>query len=104
MNETTIFIGFMDLLALPLDRRQRLAALHALAREADRFTVEDVLLAAALLDCSSRSRVDGRSLTPEQAGDIVAGYVEELRANPDPEVIRILAEAYDIRQPPPVVN
>ncbi|MFL5789466.1 MAG: hypothetical protein ACJ748_15510, partial [Flavisolibacter sp.] len=103
-DETMLIVGFMDMLDLPLGRQQRLDILHVLAREADRFTVEDVLLAAALLDRSSRSRIDGRSLTSEQAAEIQAGYVEQLLADDDPEVYRILAEAIAVRQPPPVVN
>src|SRR5690349_11271151 len=104
MAETTIVAGFFDLLSLPLDRRQRLDILNAMARDADRFTVEDIVLAAALLDRSSRSRVDGQSLTVEQAAEIQGGYIERMLADADPKVARILAEAVVVRQRPAVVN
>jgi hypothetical protein len=74
MAETTIVAGFLDLLTVPLDRRQRLDVLAAMARDADWLTAEDVLLAAALLDRSSRSRLDGQALTPEQVAEIQADY------------------------------
>ena len=104
MGETSFIVGFMDILGLPLERQQRLDILNALARDADRFTVEDVVLAAALLDRSSRSRVDGQSLTVEQAAEIQAGYIDYLLGDADPEVTRILASALAVRQRPAVVN
>ena len=104
MGETSFIVGFMDLLAMPLGRQQRLDILNAMAREAERFTAEDIVLAAALLDHSSRSRMDGQALTPEQAAEIQASYIDHLLGNNDPEVTRILAKAVAVRQPPPVVN
>src|SRR4051794_8142747 len=103
-TETTIVAGFLDLLTVPLDRQQRLSVLRAMARDADWLTAEDVLLAAALLDRSSRSRLDGQALTPEQVAEIQADYIEALEADPDPEVARILGEALAVRQRPAVVN
>jgi hypothetical protein len=104
VGEASFIVGFMDILALPLERQQRLDILDALAREVDRFTVEDVLLAAALLDRSSRSHMDGQSLTVEQAAEIQAGYIDDLLGGADPEVTRILAAALAVRQRPAVVN
>ena len=104
MGETSFIVGFMDLLDLPLDRQQRLNILHAMARQADWLTAEDVVLAAALLDHASRSRVDGQSLTDEQAAEIQASYIDQLLGEDDPEVTRILAEAVAVRQRPVVVN
>jgi len=104
LSTTEIVAGFLDLLAVPLDRRQRLDVLAAMARDADWLAAEDVLLAAALLDHASRSRVDGHALTPEQVAEIQAGYIEHLQADPDPDVTRILVEALDVRQRPAVMN
>jgi hypothetical protein len=104
VGETSFIVGFMDILAMPLDRQQRLDILGALARQADRFTVEDIVLAAALLDRSSRSHVDGQSLTVEQAAEIQAGYIDQLLTDDDPEVTRILATALAVRQRPATVN
>jgi hypothetical protein len=78
--------------------------LNAMARQADRFTAEDIVLAAALLDRSSRSHVDGQSLTAEQAAEIHASYIDHLLGEDDPEVTRILAEAVAVRERPAVVN
>src|SRR3954466_10027427 len=104
MAETTIIAGFMDLLAVPLDRRQRLDILEAMARQGDWLSAEAVLLAAALLDHAARSRVDGNALTAEDAAEIQAAYIEALEADSDPEVSRILAEAWVVRQRPAVMN
>jgi hypothetical protein len=104
LRKTEIVAGFFDLLAMPLDRRQRLDILQAMARQGDWLSAEDVLLAAALLDHASRSRVDGQALTVEQADEIQAGYFEQLLADGDPEVAGILAEALVVRQRPTVVN
>src|SRR3954454_21901913 len=102
MAETEIIAGFLDLLSLPLDRRQRLDVLAAMARQADWLTAEDVLLAAALLDHAARHRVDGRELPVEQVAEIQAAYIEALEADPDPEVVRILDEALAVRERPAV--
>jgi hypothetical protein len=104
VGETSFIVGFMDLLAMPLGRQQRLDILNAMARDADRFTVEDLLLAAALLDHASRSCMDGQALTVEQAAEIQAGYIDHLLGNDDREVTRILVEAVAVRQCPAVVN
>jgi hypothetical protein len=104
VDDTSFIVGFMDILALPLGRQQRLDILHAMARQADWLTAEDVVLAAALLDHASRSRVDGQSLTVEQVAEIQAGYIDHLLTDADPEVTRILAEAIAVRQWPAVVN
>jgi len=104
MAETTIIAGFMDLLAVPLDRRQRLDVLEAMARHGDWLSAEAVLLAAALLDHAARSRIDARALSVEQIAEIQATYIEALEADPDPEVARILDEALALRQRPAVVN
>src|SRR3954467_10633258 len=104
MAETTIVAGFLDLLTVPLDRQQRLSVLRSMARDANWLTAEDVLLAAALLDRSSRSRLDGQALAPERSAEIQAAYIDDLQADADPEVARILAEALAVRQRPAVVN
>ena len=104
MRTTEIVAGFFDLLSMPLDRPQRLDILQAMARHADWLGAEDVLLAAALLDHASRSRVDGHALTVEEVADIQAAYIEDLQADADPEVARILAEALDVRQRRASVN
>lgn len=104
MAETEIIAGFFDLLAVPLARSQRLDVLRAMARQAVWLSAEDILLAAALLDHASRSRIDGRGLPVEQVAEIQASYIEHLQADADPEVARILAEALEVRQRPAVVN
>ena len=104
MAETTIVAGFLDLLTVPLDRQQRLSVLRAMARDADWLTAEDVLLAAALLDRASRSRLDGPALSIERVAEIQASYIEDLQADTDPEVARILDEALAVRHRPSVLN
>src|SRR5689334_18322940 len=103
MAETSFVAGFLDLLAVPLDRQQRLGVLRAMARQADWLTAEDIVLAAALLDHAARSRIDGQALTAEQAAEIRAGYVEQLLADADPEVAGILTEAVAVRERRPAV-
>src|SRR5690348_3614094 len=104
LRTTEIVAGFLDLLAVPLNRQQRLDVLEAMARQGNWLTAEGVLLAAALLDHASRSRVDGHTLSVEQVAEIQAAYIDDLQADADPEVARILAEALAVRQRPVVVN
>src|SRR3982750_1704100 len=66
MAEISFQVGFLEMLAVPLDREQRLDVLEAMARQAEWLSADDILLAAALLDHASRSRVDGQALTVEQ--------------------------------------
>jgi hypothetical protein len=104
MTEITLQVGFMEMLSLPLDRHQRLDILRSMAQQADWLTAEDVLLAAALLDHASRSRVDGRALPVEQVAQIQSRYIERLVADDDPEIARVLAEALAVRERPAMVN
>src|SRR3954451_2850288 len=104
MTETILQVGFLDMLSMPLDRPQRLTILAAMARQGDWLSTEDILLAAALLDHASRSRVDGRALPVEQIASIKDNYIEQLLAEDDPEVARILAEAYAVRERPAAVH
>jgi|SRR3954454_10271852 hypothetical protein len=104
MAETEIIAGFLDLLSLPLDPRQRLDVLAAMARQADWLSADDVLLAAALLDHAARHRVDGRELPVEQVAEIQSNYIDDLLSGADPEVACILAEALAVRQWPSVLN
>src|SRR3954454_24707855 len=104
MAETEIIAGFLDLLSLPLDRRQRLDVLAAMARQADWLSADDVLLAAALLDHAARHRVDGRAIPVEEVAEIKSRYIERLVTEDDPDVARILDEAMALRERHTVVH
>src|SRR5690349_17818536 len=100
MAETTIIAGFMDLLAVPLDRHQRLDVLEAMARHGDWLSAEGVLLAAALLDHAARSRIDARALSVEQLAEVQATYRERREGDPEAGVARILDGGLALRQRP----
>src|SRR3954447_12631765 len=93
MAEISFQVGFLEMLAIPLDRDERLDVLEAMARRAEWLSADDILLAAALLDHAAQHRVDGRSLPVEEVAEIKASYIERLLADDDPEVARILDEA-----------
>ena len=100
MAEITLQVGFLDMLSMPLDRDQRLDVLEAMARQAAWLSADDILLAAALLDHAARHRVDGRAIPVEQVAEIKSDYIEQLLADADPEVARILDEALAVRERP----
>ena len=104
MAEIILQVGFMEMLAIPLGRQRRLDVLAAMARQAEWLSTDDVLLAAALLDHASRSHVDGREIPVEQVAEIKSRYIEKLLADADPDVARILAEAWAVRERPAVVH
>ena len=104
MTQITLQVGFLEMLAVPLDREQRLDVLAAMARQADWLSADDVLLAAALLDHAARHCVDGRALPVERVAEIKSNYIEKLLADADPEVARILDEAMAVRERPAVVH
>src|SRR5690349_1626997 len=104
MTETILQFNFMEMLEIPLDRPQRLAVLGAMARQGDWLSAEDILLAAALLDHAARHRIDGRELPVEEVAEIKSNYIEELLTDADPEVARILVEAWAVRERPEVVH
>jgi hypothetical protein len=104
MAEITLQVGFLEMLAVPLDREQRLDVLAALARQADWLSADDVLLAAALLDHAARHRVDGRAIPVEEVAEIKSRYIERLVTEDDPDVARILDEAMALRERHTVVH